>query len=270
MQSNDVDQIIHKLAEDISRSLGNNLVGLYLFGSLTYGDFHEASSDIDLMAIVKEPVAPAEIQLLKKVHSQIAATYPKWATRIECSYTPVSMLTSVTPPKEPRPYYGENIFWPKAPYGNEWIINLYLVHTYGQSLIGPDFKTLVQSVDIKEVQKAAIKDLFKEWEPKLADIAWLNNSHYQSYFVLNLCRIFYTVTQADAKSKKVAADWVKKTYPEWSQLIETAQNWQYGMQMKEQERTIEFLKFVINQVKQSPLYSASAIMDEPQQQSVLA
>lgn len=257
MQNEKVKQIISELSENISKTLGDNLIGLYLFGSLTYDAFNQESSDVDLMAVLKEPAIYSQLELLKKVHSNIATHFPEWANRVECSYTPVSMLSSLTPPKEPRPYYGENTFWPEAPYGNEWIINLYLTYNYGQTLIGPDFKTLVQPVEIREVQKAAIKDLFKEWEPKLKEVDWLNNSHYQSYLVLNLCRIFYTVMQADAKSKKVAADWVKKTYPEWAQLIETAQIWHYGLDMREQEKTLDFLKFVINQVKQSPLYESS-------------
>ncbi len=249
-----VSQIIAKLSEDISTALGNNLLGLYLFGSLTYGDFNKASSDIDLMAILKEPATPLELELLKKLHIDIATHFPQWATRIECSYTPLSMLSSKTPPLEPRPYYGENSFWPEAPYGNEWIINLYLTYNYGKTLIGPDFKSLARPIQISDVQQAAIKDLFTEWEPKLREVSWLDNSHYQSYLVVNLCRIFYTVMQTDARSKKVAADWVKITHPEWSHLIETAQNWQYGQEMREQEKTIEFLKFVIDQIKDSSIY----------------
>jgi len=255
MQKNEVDQIITDLSERISKTLGDNLIGLYLFGSLTYGDFNEESSDIDLMAVVEEPLNLSQLELIKKIHSDIAIKYPTWATRVECSYTPVMMLSSITPPEEPRPYYGENTFWPEAPYGNEWIINLYLTYQYGQTLFGPDFKTLLKPISIREVQNAAIQDLFQEWEPKLREPNWLDNSHYQSYLVLNLCRIIYTVVQADAKSKIVAADWVKKTYPEWSDLIQIAQDWHFGLEMKQQKKTLEFLNFVIDIVKQSDLYS---------------
>ncbi len=37
----------------------------------------------------------------------------------------------------------------------------------------------------------------------------------------------------------------------------TAQNWHYGLEMKEQEKTLKFLRFVINKVKQSPLYAGN-------------
>jgi len=43
----DVNQILHLLKTGLINILGKNLVGLYLTGSLTYGDFNRGSSDID-------------------------------------------------------------------------------------------------------------------------------------------------------------------------------------------------------------------------------
>jgi hypothetical protein len=164
------------------------------------------------------------------------------------------MLSNVLPPKKPRPYLGEGIFYPEATYGNEWIINLYLQYHYGIALVGPDFKTLIAPIDIVEVQKACIRDVFREWEPKIADSAWLNNSHYQSYIVLNLCRILYTVLHGATGSKVVSAAWVKHEYDEWAELIEAAENWQYGQTMNRLNETVEFIKFAIGKVKATDIY----------------
>ena len=120
------------------------------------------------------------------------------------------MLKNILPPKESRPYYNNEIFYDEAPYGNEWIINNYLLYKHAIPLIGPDFKTLTNPIDIIEVQKACIRDLFQEWEPKIIDVEWLDNSHYQSYLVMNLCRILYTVSCGTTGTKKVSAAWVKK------------------------------------------------------------
>jgi hypothetical protein len=179
----------------------------------------------------------------------------KWADRIECSYAPLEMLQNILPPKFPRPYLGEGVFYPEAHYGNEWIINLYLLYEHGIALIGPDFKELISPVDIVEVQKACIRDLFREWEPKMTDPAWLDNSHYQSYIVMNLCRILYTIVCGSAASKPVSARWVKKEYAEWSSLIQTAEDWHYGSELNRREETIEFIQFVIHKVKATELYA---------------
>ena len=251
----DINEILLFISHNIQNILNNNLVGLYLFGSLTYGDFNPESSDIDLVAIVKNPLDQHELQLIKKFHQKLAEQNQKWHTRLEYSYTPISMLNSILPPKEPRPYFNSGSFYEAAPYGNEWIINNYLLYEYGIPLIGEDFKTLTNPINIIEVQKACIRDLFQEWELKMTDVEWLNNSHYQSYLVLNLCRILFTVSCGSTGSKKTSAEWVKNKFGlPWSILIETALSWKYGEKMSLQDETIAFLKFVIDKIKQTSLY----------------
>jgi len=245
----DVNKILDELTQGIVKIVKENLIGFYLTGSLSYGNFNPKSSDIDLHAVIKYPFSKNELESIKKLHEEIEMHNKTWKERIECSYTPLSMFQNILPPKLPRPYYGAGIFYPEAPYGNEWLINNYLLYKHGIALTGPDFKTLIKPIDMVDVQKACVRDLFKEWEPKINDPKWLQNSHYQSYLVLNLCRILYTIKCGEAASKKVSAAWVKKEYPEWKNLIETAENWHYGVEMKRQEEAIEFIKFVVDKIE---------------------
>jgi hypothetical protein len=144
---------------------------------------------------------------------------------------------------------GAGIFYPKAPYGYEWLINKFFLYKYGIALIGPDFKTLAEPINIDDLQKASINDLHTEWVPKITDTAYLEESHQQSYVVLNLCRILYTVMRSDAVSKKIAVSWVKKEFPQWKNLIETADSWRQGEKMECQKEVIEFIKFVISKTQ---------------------
>lgn len=244
----DINQTLRSLLTGTQNIFGENLVGFYLFGSLSYDDFKPDRSDMDLLAILRKPATQIELNEIKQLHVQVEKEHPRWFHRIECSYTPQELFAHILPPKTPRPYYGDGTFYEEAPYGNEWIINNYLLYKHGITLFGSDFKTLVKPIDIKDVQKASVKDLFKEWEPKLTDDKWLDNSHYQSYLVLNLCRILYTVLHADAGSKGVSAAWVKGIFPQWKSLIETAEQWSYGKDMKQHDETKAFLKFAIEQV----------------------
>lgn len=189
----EINKILASLTQGMTEILRDNLVGIYLMGSLSYGDFNSDNSDIDLVVLVKDPLSPEQLEALKQLHLQVEASHKKWAKRIECSYVPREMLHQIQPPKKPRPYFGEGIFYPEAPYGNEWIINQYLLYKHGIPLVGPDFKTFVNPIDIEDVREACIRDLFEEWKAKMNDREWLSNSHYQSYIVLNLCRILYTV-----------------------------------------------------------------------------
>lgn len=251
---NDISQFF---TEGTALIFRENLTGIYLTGSLSYGAFNYDSSDIDLTVILQNPISSNELNAIKRFHVQIEQKFDKWARRLECSYTPIEMLPNILPPKNPRPWYwgGDGVLYEEAPYGNERIINNYLLYNHAIPLIGPDFKELTGPIDIEDVQKAYIRDLFKEWEPKITDKDWFKDSHYESYFILNLCRILYTVMCKPAGSKKTASSWVKSGYGEpWTDLINAAEQWHYGVELNLREKAIEFIEFVIDQVSKTELY----------------
>jgi len=247
----DINELFFFAADAIRDILEDNIIGFYLTGSLTYNDFVPGRSDIDLLVVVRNPLSKEEINQVEQFHLDIERRYPQWAERIECSYLPVAELQNVLPPKTARPYMGGGKFYAEAPYGNEWIINQYFLYNYGIALIGPEFKTLAGQVNINDVQKASAADLFTEWMPKINDPDWLVNSHYQSYLVLNLCRILYTVICGIAASKTISAKWVQTEYPEWVGLVTIAMDWKYDVKMDEKEKVIEFLWFTIDKVENS-------------------
>jgi|GEM_PF-960886 len=254
----EINEIFFAFVEGVVEILRENLKGIYLTGSLSYGDFNENSSDIDLTVILEDPVSPAELARIRRFHIQLEGQYSKWSSRLECTYTPVEMLMNVLPLLELRPWYCgfERHLYEQAPYGNEWIINNHLLYRSAIPLIGPDFKELMTPVEILEVQKACIRDLFTEWEPKIASPSYLSDSHNQSYLILNLCRILYTVFKGSTGSKKISAAWVKQEFGmPWMDLIELAENWQYGIDFDERTRTIGFIRFTVEQVSGTGLFA---------------
>jgi len=253
----EINEIIHSFVVEVMNILNENLCGIYLTGSLSYGDFDENSSDIDITVILRKTVSSKGLEKIKKLHVKLEKNFEKWAKRLECTYTPVEMLKSILPPLEPRPWYCglESFLYEKAPYGNEWIINNYLLYHYSIPLFGPDFKELISPIDIEEVQKACIRDLFVEWEPKIDIPGYLDNSHFQSYLILNLCRILYTVLHKTAGSKRVSAAWVKREFGmPWKTLIDLAENWQYGKEIKERKMTIDFINFSIAEISKTEIF----------------
>lgn len=241
----EINKVLSALTEGITNIFENELIGVYLLGSLTYGDFKPGRSDIDLMVVIKYKVTDNQLIQIKSLHNKIDEIYPEWNHRIECSYTPIAMLSSIVPPGS-RPYYGEGVLYPTADYGYEWIVNEYILYTYGIALIGPAFKTISPSIDINEVKRARVQDLIVEWLPKKKDPKYFENSHYQSYFVLHMCRILHTLVAGKVGSKKSASDWAKNEYPEFANLIETAESWEYGKDMKMKSEAIKFLDLAIN------------------------
>lgn len=248
-----INSVLTEWAEGLKHLLGKKIVGLYLSGSLAYGDFLPDRSDIDLQAVVRSPLTENELRSVEELHREIERRCPQWADRIECSYVPLELMRELTPPAKSRPWWGFGTLYAGATAGNEWIINHYLLSQHGIALEGPAFNELIPPIDIHDVRRASARDLFQEWVPKIDNAAWLSNSHYRSYLVLNLCRILHTVICGELGSKKVAGQWAKAAYPQWQDLIEEAERWAYGDEMKRQAEAVAFLRFAVDRVNETKL-----------------
>ena len=244
----EINHLLKFVVTKINNIFEQELLGVYLFGSLSYGDFVPGRSDIDLLAVIKRKASESEVIAVEELFQEIGQKFQLWKGRVECSFTPASFFKEILPPVEPRPYFGEK-FYKEATYGNEWLINNYLIQEHGIKLFGGDFKALIPHIAIKDVQEASRRDLLSEWVPKLDDPEFFKDSHYQSYLVLNLCRILYTLTQAEAGSKKTASSWVANNFPERQSLIEEAQHWEIGKNMDRKNEVENFLKFAISITK---------------------
>jgi hypothetical protein len=248
-----VNPLLAEWVRGVKHILGDQVIGLYLTGSLAYGDFVPERSDIDLQAVVRNPPTEAELHEIEQLHRKIDERYPEWANRTECSYVPLDLMREVNPPATPRPWWGFDTMYPAAPAGNEWTINHYLLAKHGIPLEGPAFRTLIPPIDIQDVRRASAKDLLAEWAPKIDDVAWLSHSHHQTYLVLNLCRILHTTIGGETGSKKIAGRWTKTAYPEWKDLIEEAERWKYGGVMTRQDEVVAFIRFAIEKVTEANL-----------------
>jgi len=72
-----------------------------------------------------------------------------------------------------------------------------------------------------------------------------DSSHLQAYTILTICRILYRAVFDSVVSKRKAAEWVVKTYKKWDDSIKSSKNWKYGTTLERQEKTKEFIKFVV-------------------------
>ncbi|MBO0859744.1 MAG: hypothetical protein J2P21_15040 [Chloracidobacterium sp.] len=128
----DINSILVDWTEKAKKILGENVVGLYLSGSLSYGDFVPERSDIDLQAVVRPPLNQSELNSIEQLHRGLDEQYPAWKGRLECSYVPIELMQEVLPPKISRPWWGFDTLYSEADAGNEWIINHYFLSKQGE------------------------------------------------------------------------------------------------------------------------------------------
>lgn len=90
----DINEMLVLLANQLKETLSEQLTGLYLTGSLTYGGFNRDSSDIDFLVLLNQPLSKVQLKNLTRMHGYIEQSYPTWAKRIEGSYISKAMLLS--------------------------------------------------------------------------------------------------------------------------------------------------------------------------------
>jgi hypothetical protein len=229
----------------IQAALGDLLVGFYLYGSLSLGDFDPASSDVDFLVVTTEDISEEVFESLRDIHTVIASSNLPYANYIEGSYIPLKALRRYDPHNAHHPTIG--IDWPfrVAFHGSNWILERYVLREHGVIVYGPSPQTLIDPVTPEKIKAAVCEHLKNFWSSQLDGLQWLRPRNYQAFAVLTLCRALYTLHHGTVSSKPQAALWAQETYPQWKPIIERSLSWRTQHEEDDLTETINFLRDVL-------------------------
>jgi predicted nucleotidyltransferase len=215
--------LVHELQRSIAAALGENLLGLYLFGSLVLGDFDERRSDIDLLAITASTLSDDEFDSVRRLHDDFVQTHPEWDDRVEVAYMARSVLQRFRdkPGEVVRISPGEPIHRTTALA--HWLTDLYAAQEQGLVLHGHPLRKLM---DGRPISREEFVDAVRRSVPNWRE--WLTESpsqRFQAYARLTLCRSLYACRTGSQGSKHDAAVWLAQTYPAWSAVVDEALAW---------------------------------------------
>ncbi len=221
----EVDAVLRELWEGVRAVLGGQFVGAYLFGSLAAGDFDE-DSDVDLLVVTEDKLARRVLEELRAMHARVAARPSRWATQLEVSYIPRGALRRYDPHGDrlhPRLDRGRGETLQLKEHDSDWVVQRHVLRERGVTLEGPDPRTLIDPVSPADLRRA-MHDLLWWLDEILADPSRVNTRGYQTYLVLTMCRVLYTLRHGAVVSKRAAAAWAARELdPRWSPLI--ARTW---------------------------------------------
>lgn len=238
-----IDDLLAVLMESLTPILGSDWIGMYVHGSLALGEFDPNRSDLDYVVITAHSLPSRKIVELEKLHERILNSDLQWKSNIEGSYIPVKAIRRHDPADSVHPAIRADGSFGLDQHGSEWIIQRHVIREKGIVLSGPDPKSLIDPISPTALRLASTRLLVEWWEPQLQDPHRLLSSEYQSYAVLTMCRVLYTIAFGKVASKMTAAKWAKETFSHWSLLIDKAMGWQHGVQLhclKEVQRMIMF------------------------------
>jgi predicted nucleotidyltransferase len=251
----DVNEILNILLSYVQEILGDQFIGMYLFGSLANGDFDQ-HSDIDALVVTDAEISEDRFSALEEMHRQINKIDSPWAIQLEVSYIPQNALRHFDPDNILHPHMdrGNNETLHRMSHANDWIIQRHILRERGIVITGPSLKTLIDPVSPNDLRQA-VADVLLLWaSPILDDPSQINKRGYQSYFVLSLCRMLYTLKYGEIVSKPFAAKWAKENWSHWKALIERAwvgrQNPGLEAQPEDIHGTLELIRYTLEYSKE--------------------
>lgn len=242
----DVDQLLAKLVQLLSDSLGPVLTGLYLHGSVVAGDFAPGRSDVDVVAVLTAQPDDEVLVRLGEVHDEVSELFPRWRGHVEVEYVALETLLEheAGEPVEARGVIarvspGELLHLrPATPHR---ILGWSLVRRYGQPLVGRPTQEVFPFFSQETVKEALLQHV-RDWPAWVREMATAGG---QAYAVLSLCRAAVLLRTGEQVSKKAAATNVAQGMPVWEDVVFWARDWWYeGGSDDEPPRTAEVRRFV--------------------------
>src|SRR5688572_7874990 len=220
----DVNEVLHLLLVNAKEILKDQFFGMYLYGSLSSGDFNPQTSDVDFLVVTKEVLSEDLIAQLDAMHQRTWATSLKRAGKLEGAYIYKELIRKHDPNGLPCPTINEGKFYLERP-GSDWIIQRHVVREYGVVLEGADPKTFIDFVRPEDIRDSVMGVLKEWWFPMLEDPSWLrdNEDGERSFAVITMCRVMHALKTGTIVSKPKAIQWARaRLNSHWNQLINKA------------------------------------------------
>jgi hypothetical protein len=142
----EVDRAVERLRDGVVEAVGDDLVGLYLNGSLGLGDFDPASSDVDVLVATARALPGVAVERLRRLHGALHAE-GGWAARLEVVYLPLATLRRFDPQDTARyPFGASDREFTLGRQGPTWVLDRWVAREHGLVVAGPDPRELIDPI----------------------------------------------------------------------------------------------------------------------------
>ncbi len=210
-----VSALLRQLKAELPIILGRNLVGIYLYGSLTQRAFNPKRSDVDCIVVTELDLREAQFRKMGAWLKRAAESNP-WTTRLQILFLIKNEILNMN---SKACLYQFGKLKRSGSDGNPIIwMN---VLSSGVVLFGPRPESFVPAITPEILFQALERELsyLREEISEKPESEWRDIPSYRVYAVLTVCRILYSFRKGTIVSKPQAARWAIKYLPEWAQII---------------------------------------------------
>lgn len=253
-------EVLHIFVTDVQAELAENLVGIYLVGSLALGDF-DLDSDVDFLVVLNTELSAENVSHLQAIRGKVYEIdcYP--ARHLEGSFISVGTLNDWDAVGEKKLYYFDNgsTTFEQSVHDNNWHVR-WILRESGITLTGQEANTLLPPVPMDELLSEMKISLVHNMQAFTVSIKhplnFWTSQFGQSFAVLTHCRIMHTLRTGTIHSKKAGVEWARNSVdPKWIKLIDQAwydrEGVRFGVKISQRadakllDETLEFMQHVM-------------------------
>ena len=256
-------EVLSIFVDEVAGELGENLVGIYLVGSIASGDF-DADSDVDFLVVTSTELTEADMNPLQEIQIKIhdMDCYP--AKHLEGSYISIDDLKDWRIVGQKKLFYFDNgsTRYERSAHDNQWHVR-WILRERGITLVGQKPEIILQAIPLAELRneiKTAMFQVERYFEDEIdRPLSFFNSRFGQSFAVLTYCRMLHTLHTGTVQSKKACMQWAKQFVDsKWVRLIDQA--WherecvRFGVKIGQRaelallHETQEFIRYAVTQI----------------------
>lgn len=200
------------------------VVGLYLHGSVVYGDFWPDCSDVDFVSVVSHRPDAREVEALRAAHAAVAARYPR--PHFDGSHLLATDLAAHPDFCPDVPGTLEEDFQPQSRIG----LSLVTWHELAEGglTVRGDLPALPIFTDLAALRAFSRENLQSYWQVRLGQLraapdALAAGDFAVPWFVLGVTRLHHLLATGRQTSKSGAGEYALRTFDErWHPIVTDA------------------------------------------------
>jgi predicted nucleotidyltransferase len=238
--------LLERLTTDLRATVGENLVGIYLCGSLALAGFDPKTSDVDVLVVTEGPPSEEEMAALKALHERLPPRGNEFGQEYEVYYIDRATLRRFAPGQHHvKVAFDDPLGWTE--HRPNWVLERWTVREHGVTLIGPRPKTLIEPVSAGELRQAAGAELrlrLRNWTGGKWPFSEMRYHGTQAFEVETVCRALHTAASGEVGTKRAAIGWALASLPSrWHALIRWAEAHRKEP-VRDDAKTAEVLEFL--------------------------
>ncbi|XSG73919.1 aminoglycoside adenylyltransferase domain-containing protein [Herpetosiphon llansteffanensis] len=218
----ELEAVLAGLVAELQNILGDQLLAVYLSGSIALDDWDDAS-DVDFMVVLKDELDLAQLPALQALHAAIYALPSPWAQHLEGSYISQALVRGADPNKTPLWYLDNGSSQLILSTHDNELVMRWTVREHGIPLFGPEPTNLIDPIDPAELRQE-IRNTMHDWAGEMqAGMYQMTNQWAQAFTVISYCRMLQSLATDRIHSKRAGVAWaLANLAPQWHPLIEAA------------------------------------------------